>query len=91
MGYKLDADTTNPVSSISLPIIPICPRGPSAAAAGYAAKSYPAVFETEFKRPTPLPAKLQAVVAPAAQPQLQCAVLTGNAEKDVILGRLYSK
>ena len=49
------------------------------------------MFETEFKRPTPLPAKLQAVVSPAAQPALQCAVLTGNAEKDVILGRLYSK
>jgi hypothetical protein len=61
------------------------------AAAGYVAKSYPAVFDTEFKRPTPLPAKLQAVVSPAAQPALQCAVLTANGEKDVILGRLYSK
>ncbi|WIA39673.1 hypothetical protein OEZ86_005738 [Tetradesmus obliquus] len=59
--------------------------------AGYTAKAYPAEFETEFKRPTPLPAKLQVVVSPAAQPALQCAVLTGNAEKDVILGRLYSK
>lgn len=62
-----------------------------AAAAGYGVKSFPATFETEFKRPTPLPANLQAVVSPAAQPQLQCAVLTGNGEKDVIVGRLYSK
>jgi hypothetical protein len=66
-------------------------KNPAAAAAGYVAKSYPAVFDTEFKRPTPLPAKLQAVVSPAAQPALQCAVLTANGEKDVILGRLYSK
>lgn len=59
--------------------------------AGYMIKSYPAVFETEFKRPTPLPNKLQAVVYPSAQPQLQCGVLTANGEKDVIVGRLYSK
>jgi hypothetical protein len=63
----------------------------NAPAAGHVAKSYPAVFDTEFKRPTPLPAKLQAVVSPTAQPALQCAVLTANGEKDVILGRLYSK
>lgn len=59
--------------------------------AGYTIKSYPAVFETEFKRPTPLPNKLQAVVSPAAQPPLQCAVLTRDGEKEVIVGRLHSK
>eukprot|EP00879_Flechtneria_rotunda_P022132 GHRR01023353.1.p1 GENE.GHRR01023353.1~~GHRR01023353.1.p1 ORF type:complete len:321 (+),score=96.09 GHRR01023353.1:572-1534(+) len=59
--------------------------------AGYAPKQFPAVFETEFKRPTPLPAKLQAVVRPAAQPQLQCAVLTGDGAKEVVVGRLYSR
>eukprot|EP00878_Enallax_costatus_P001490 GHUV01001641.1.p1 GENE.GHUV01001641.1~~GHUV01001641.1.p1 ORF type:complete len:327 (+),score=76.16 GHUV01001641.1:118-1098(+) len=58
---------------------------------GYTIKSYPAVFETEFKRPTPLPNKLQATVSPTAQPSLQCAVLTRDGEKEVIVGRLYSK
>lgn len=52
-------------------------------------QSYPITFSTEFKRPTPLPAKLQAVVDPAAQPgslPLKACVLTGNGEKEVIVG-----
>ncbi len=43
---------------------------------------------TEFKRPTPLPARLQAVVSPDAAPKLQCAILTRNGEKEVIVGAL---
>lgn len=52
--------------------------------------AYPAVFETEFKRPTTLPAKLQCVEAKGTRP-LQSAVLTGDGSKDVILGRLNIK
>ncbi|GBF87469.1 hypothetical protein Rsub_00180 [Raphidocelis subcapitata] len=59
----------------------------SLANAGHAPSSYPAAFETEFKRPTALPAKLQAVAAPGSKP-LQCAVLTGDGAKEVIVGRL---
>lgn len=51
------------------------------------APSYPAVFETEFKRPTMLPAKLQCMVSPGTKP-LQCAILTGDGAKDVIVGKL---
>lgn len=54
-------------------------------------QSYPITFSTEFKRPTPLPAKLQAVVDSAAQPgslPLKACVLTGNGEKEVIVGLL---
>lgn len=54
--------------------------------------TYPLTFSTEFKRPTPLPAKLQAVVAdgsakPGSLP-LQTCVLTSNGEKEVIVGLL---
>ncbi|KAI8475531.1 MAG: hypothetical protein J3K34DRAFT_517346 [Monoraphidium minutum] len=52
--------------------------------------SYPALFETEFKRPTMLPAKLSAVVAKGTRP-LQAAVLTGDGAKEVIVGRLSVK
>ena len=51
----------------------------------------PLTFATEFKRPTPLPAKLQAVVDAAAEPgqlPVKACVLTGNGEKEVIVGTL---
>lgn len=53
--------------------------------------SYPLTLATEFKRPTPLPAKLQAVVEGGATPgrlPLQCGVLSSGGDKDVIVGRL---
>jgi hypothetical protein len=66
-----------------------------AAHAGYipysGAQAYPLTFATEFKRPTPLPAKLQAVVDAAAKPgqlPVKACVLTGNGEKQVIVGTL---
>ena len=65
------------------------PRHGWATPAGYHA-SYPAVFETEFKRPTGLPAKLQCAAAPGTSP-LDCVVLTGDGAKDVIVGRLTVK
>ena len=64
------------------------------------APAYPAAFETEFKRPTPLPAKLKCVAAAAAggggkrgggKAPLECAVLTGDGAKDVVVGRLTVK
>jgi len=51
--------------------------------------TYPAVLETEFKRPTFLPAKLHAVTKPTAHPALQIGVLTADGEKEVMVGRLY--
>ncbi|KIZ05180.1 hypothetical protein MNEG_2779 [Monoraphidium neglectum] len=57
--------------------------------AGHSA-AYPAVFDTDFKRPTMLPAKLQCVEVKGTRP-LQCAILTGDGSKDVILGRLTVK
>jgi hypothetical protein len=48
------------------------------------------VFDTDFKRPTMLPAKLQCVEVKGTRP-LQCAILTGDGSKDVILGRLTVK
>jgi hypothetical protein len=47
------------------------------------------VLETEFKRPTFLPAKLHAVTKPTAHPALQIGVLTADGEKEVMVGRLY--
>lgn len=57
------------------------------------ARANPLTFATEFKRPTPLPAKLQAVVDAAAKPgqlPVKACVLTGNGEKEVIVGSLSS-
>jgi len=48
------------------------------------------VFATEFKRPTMLPAKLQAFVCPGTKP-LEAGVLTGDGSKDVIVGKLSVK
>jgi hypothetical protein len=55
---------------------------------GHALERFPMTLATEFKRPTPLPARLQAVVSPDAAPKLQCAILTRNGEKEVIVGAL---
>jgi hypothetical protein len=52
--------------------------------------TYPATFETEFKRPTMLPAKLQCTAARGTSP-LDCAVLTADGSKDVILGKITAK
>lgn len=55
-------------------------------------QSAPLTLAAEFKRPTPLPARLQAVVVdgtvkPGALP-LRASVLTANGEKEVIAGSL---
>lgn len=55
-------------------------------------QSCPLTLATEFKRPTPLPARLQAVVEdssakPGSLP-LRASVLTANGEKEVIVGTL---
>lgn len=49
--------------------------------------AYPAVYETEFKRPTGLPAKLQCVCTDGTSP-LAAAVLTSDGAKEVIVGKL---
>lgn len=54
-------------------------------------QSAPLTFTTEFKRPTQLPAKLQAVVDATAKPgqlPVKACVLTSNGEKEVIVGSL---
>lgn len=80
------------VSAVACPPACSLPSGymPTGAQAGA-----PLTLATEFKRPTPLPAKLQAVVDGAAAPgtgrlPLSCAVLTANGEKEVIVGQLLA-
>lgn len=59
---------------------------------------YPAVLETEFKRPTLLPATLLCawdspadVGAAISGEGLRFAVLTEDSEKEVLVGRLLSR
>ncbi|KAF8058900.1 htdX [Scenedesmus sp. PABB004] len=61
--------------------------------AGYSVHKWPASLSTEFKRPTPLPARLTAVVTPGPGPALACGVVTaprgeGGEVKDVIVATL---
>jgi hypothetical protein len=73
-----------------------CNALPYSILAGYipytGSQSSPLTLATEFKRPTPLPARLQAVVvdgsAKAGSLPLRASVLTANGEKEVIVGTL---
>jgi hypothetical protein len=79
---------------VLLLLLPVCPQPPTKPP-GYipysGPQSCPLTFATEFKRPTPLPAKLQAVVdasAVAGKLPVKACVLTGTGEKEVIVGTL---
>jgi hypothetical protein len=50
--------------------------------------TFPASYITEFKRPTLLPAKLQAVLQGTGPGTLSVAVLTEKGDKEVIKGQI---
>jgi hypothetical protein len=64
-----------------------CPP-PKPTSAGAPIK-YPAVLESEFKRPTLLPATLRMVRLGGSKEGTRFAIMTGDGAKEVVTGRLH--